>query len=310
MKQLILLFIISFSIIKISAQQDPVLSHIFFDKVSINPAFAGSEGDICVGIINRQQWLGFEGAPKTTAFNANTPISLFGINSGVGLSLMDDRLGFQSNFRANLQYAYYRNLGNGVLRLGVEGGIYNIAFNGTWTTPGPSADADPAIPRENDNSMVFDMAFGGAYTIGDLYVGLSATHLSQTKFKFTDTELSYLKRHYYLIAGYNFQLMGGNLDLKPNMLVKSDAASTQITINMTALYNKKFWGGVSYRTTDAIDVMAGIELFNGIKIGYAYGLNFSKLINTNDGSHEIMLGYCFDIGFDKAPQKYRSVRFL
>ena len=102
MRQLILLFMLFFSVILIRAQQDPVLSHVFFDKVKINSAFAGSGGDICVGIINRQQWLGFEGAPKTTGFNANMPINLFGINSGVGISIMDDRLGFENNFRVNL----------------------------------------------------------------------------------------------------------------------------------------------------------------------------------------------------------------
>lgn len=310
MRQLILLFALLYSLTNINAQQDPVLSHIFFDKVKINPAFAGSKGDISIGIINRQQWLGFEGAPKTTAFNANAPLNFMGINSGVGISLMDDRLGFEKNFRGSLQYAYFHNIGTGTLRFGVEGGIYNIAFDGSWITPESSADTDLAIPAEKDNSMVFDLAFGMAYTVGDLFVGLSATHLTQQKFKFTDAEQSYLKRHYYLIAGYNIQLSGSNLDLIPNLLIKSDAASAQITINMTAVYNKKFWGGVSYRTTNAIDVMAGIELFNGIKIGYAYGLNFSKLINTNDGSHEIMLSYLFSIGFDKAPQKYRSVRFL
>ena len=51
-------------------------------------------------------------------------------------------------------------------------------------------------------------------------------------------------------------------------------------------------------------------LFNGIKIGYAYGLNLSKLIKTNGGSHEVMIGYCFNLGFGGTPQKYRSVRFL
>jgi len=310
MKQLILLLVLVFSYTNISAQQDPIFSHIFFNKVGINPAFAGSGGDICVGIINRQQWQGYEGAPKTTALNANMPLNLFGINSGVGISLLDDRLGFEKNFRGSLQYAYFHNLGNGKLSIGLDAGVYNIAFDGNWTTPETSADADPAIPAEKDNSMVFDLTMGAVYTVGDLYVGLSATHLTQPKFKFSNTEQSYLKRHYYLLAGYNIQLSGGNIDLQPNMLIKSDAASAQIAINMTAIYNKKFWGGVTYRTTDAIDVMAGIELSNGIKIGYAYGLNFSKLINTNGGSHEVMLSYCFGIGFDKAPQKYRSVRFL
>jgi len=310
MKQLILLLVLVFSYANISAQQDPIFSHIFFNKVGINPAFAGSGGDICVGIINRQQWQGYDGAPKTTALNANMPLNLFGISSGVGISLLDDRLGFEKNFKASLQYAYFYNLGNGKLSIGVDAGIYNIAFDGNWTTPETSADADPAIPAAKDNSLVFDLGMGAVYTVGDLYVGLSATHLIQPKFKFSNTEQSYLKRHYYLLAGYNIQLSGGNIDLQPNMLIKSDGASAQIAINMTAIYNKKFWGGVTYRTTDAIDVMAGIELSNGIKIGYAYGLNFSKLINTNGGSHEVMLSYCFGIGFDKAPQKYRSVRFL
>ena len=310
MRRLIVLFVMLYSLANISAQQDGIFSHIFFDKVKINPAFAGNEGDICVGIINRQQWTGFDGAPKTTAFNANAPLNIGGINSGIGISLMDDRLGFNNNFVGSLQYAYFRNIGTGTLRFGVEGGIYNIAFDGNWVTSGGSADTDPAIPLEKDNSMIFDLAFGMAYTLGDLYVGLSATHLTKPKSKFTNSEQSYLQRHYYLISGYNIQLSGANLDLAPNILIQSDGASAQITINMIAVYNKKFWGGVSYRTPDAIDVMAGIELFNGIKIGYAYGLNFSKLISTNVGSHEIMLAYCFNIGFDKAPQKYRSVRFL
>jgi len=96
----------------------------------------------------------------------------------------------------------------------------------------------------------------------------------------------------------------------PNMLVKYDGASPQFTINLNALYNKKLWGGVTYSTTEVMDVNIGIELFNGIKIGYAYGLNLSKFLNTNKGSHEVMLGYCFNFEFSKAPQKYRSVRFL
>jgi hypothetical protein len=77
-----------------------------------------------------------------------------------------------------------------------------------------------------------------------------------------------------------------------------------------ALYNKKFWGGVTYRTIDAIDLNVGVELFNGLKIGIAYGLSFSKLQKANKGSSEVMIGYNFNFGFNPIPQKYRSVRFL
>ncbi len=310
MKRALIIILLLNSLTYIAAQQDPVFSHIFFDKVKINPAFAGNQGDICVGIINRQQWVGFEGAPQTTALNANMPVRLFGVNSGVGLSLMDDRLGFENNFQLGLQYAYFAKIGNNKLGIGADAGFYNIAFDGTWTPPDAPAGSDPAIPAEKDNSFVFDLAFGLTYFAGDFYIGLSATHLTEPKLSLSNSAQSFLKRHYYLMAGYNWQLMDGSLDLSPNLLIKSDAASAQITINLTATYNKKFWGGVTYRTIDAIDIMAGIELFNGMRLGYAYGLNFSKLISTNGGSHEVMLGYCFSLGFDRTPQKYKSVRFL
>ena len=109
---------------------------------------------------------------------------------------------------------------------------------------------------------------------------------------------------------WSLDLASSPIEILPNILVKYDGASPQFTINLNAVYNKKFWGGVTYRTTDALDINVGIELFNGIKIGYAYGLNLSKLIKTNGGSHEVMIGYCFNLGFGGTPQKYRSVRFL
>ena len=310
MKRALIIILLLSSLTNIVAQQDPIFSHIFFDKVKINPAFAGTSGNICLGIINRQQWVGFSGAPQTTALNADMPLNAFGRQSGVGLTVMDDRLGFENNFQLGIQYAYFTRLGKNKLGIGFDAGFYNIAFNGSWSPPETPANSDPAIPAEKDNSMVFDLAFGLSYIAGNFYLGLSSSHLTQAKLNLVNSDQAFLKRHYFLMAGYTWQIMDGSLDLSPNLLIKSDAASAQITINLTATYNKKFWGGVTYRTMDAVDIMAGIELFNGIRIGYAYGLNFSKLISTNGGSHEVMLGYCFSLGFDKAPQKYRSVRFL
>ncbi len=309
MKRIILVHIFLISIIVVNAQQDPLLSHIFFNKVYQNPAFAGDQGEICTNIINRQQWVGFEGAPQTTIFTINAPINVLGLNSGIGLSLTNDQLAFEKSFSGNLDYAYIHALGSGSISFGVQFGIFNKAFEGAFTAP-DGIDGDVVIPKGKEQSLIFDLGFGSLYNLNNLYIGLSVTHLTQPKFKFSSSEMSYLKRHYYLMSGYKINLSNSPIELSPNLLVSFDGSSPQLTINMNMLYNKKFWGGVTYRTLDAIDINLGIELFNGIKIGYAYGLNFSKLIKTNTGSHEVMLGYCFNLGFDKAPQKYRSVRFL
>lgn len=311
MNRFILSLLLFSGCLQLAGQQDPLISHIFHNPVYLNPAFAGHNGEICTNIINRQQWVGLEGAPQTTLFTINSPLRLFNTNSGIGFQMADDKLGFEKNFTGSVQYAYMLNLKKGTLSIGLQLGLYNKAYDASWQTPdGGNGQNDVAIPQEKDQSMAFDMGIGLLYTVDNFYVGFSTTHLSQQKFKFTSGEIPFLKRHYYVMSGYRFSPSGSSIEFTPNIILKYDGGSPQITMNVNAIYNKKFWGGVTYRTIDALDVNIGIELFNGIKIGYAYGLNLSKLITTNGGSHEVMLGYCFNFEFGKIPQKYRSVRFL
>jgi hypothetical protein len=56
--------------------------------------------------------------------------------------------------------------------------------------------------------------------------------------------------------------------------------------------------------------MAGLEILNGVKIGYSYDFETTDLIGFQKGSHEIMVSYSFKVGVEKASQKYKSIRFL
>src|SRR5664280_2996888 len=66
------------------SQQDPLSSQYMFNMLTFNPGFAGTSGMICATALNRQQWVGFKGAPSTTVFNISAPVSPFGVKSGVG----------------------------------------------------------------------------------------------------------------------------------------------------------------------------------------------------------------------------------
>ena len=74
--------------------------------------------------------------------------------------------------------------------------------------------------------------------------------------------------------------------------------------------NKIAWGGVSFRAGDALIGMIGFELFNGIRLGYAYDFTFSDIRKNSSGSHEFMVNYCFDLSLGKSSMKYKSIRFL
>jgi hypothetical protein len=86
--------------------------------------------------------------------------------------------------------------------------------------------------------------------------------------------------------------------------------SNQLTVSSNFIYNKKFWGGVSYRVGEAAIGMVGIELFSGMRIGYAYEFSTTQISKYNNGSHEFLLGYCFTLKKERPPQQYKSIRFL
>ena len=272
-----------------------------------NPGFAGSNGNICATAINRQQWLGFDGAPQTTILSVDAAVAPFGINSGVGLNIVNDQLGVASNFKAGGTYAYRFPLLRGELGIGTELGIINKSIDGDFN---PLEDGDATIPKNKDNDINFDMSLGAFYKDEKLYAGISVSHINQANFELNGNTVASSQRHYFFAAGYNFNTPVSLLELKPSLFVKSDGRSHQINLNANVLYNKKFWGGISYRWEDAIIGILGIELFNGIKIGYSYDLNISKLSNYNQGTHEVMIGYCFNLGFEQKTENYNSVRFL
>ena len=140
-------FCLSFSSM---AQQDPQFSMNMFGNMGINPGYAGSQGLMTASVINRQQWMGFTGNPKTTLFSANTPIKPFGINSGVGLSILDDRLGFEKNMSLNISYAYRLSIGSGNLGIGISGGFLNKTLQGEWSIP----DSDFHVSPGQDPDIV------------------------------------------------------------------------------------------------------------------------------------------------------------
>lgn len=314
MKISIFLVLAGLTVVNAFGQQDPQFSHNMFNHLAVNPAYAGSQGMLSAGMINRQQWMGFEGNPKTTAFSVHSPVKPFGIPSGVGLSFIDDRLGFEKNMTVSVDYAYRMELGPGSLGIGLNIGFLSRALNGKWFIPDSDshvpASQDPAIPDAAVTSMSFDMGLGVFYNTDKFYAGFSTTHLLEPVVDFGSGAMMHMQRHYYGTAGYQFKLSNPIFELQPSIFAKSDGASFQADVNVLVLYNKRFWGGVSYRLGDAVAIMAGTELPNGLRVGISYDFTTSAIGAYSNGTVEFMLGYNLEVGTDKFSQRYKSVRFL
>jgi type IX secretion system PorP/SprF family membrane protein len=292
------------------AQQDPQFTQYMFDRLSINSGVAGTAGSLCATALLRQQWTGFDGAPKTGLFNFQAPLSK--ISSGIGLSVYLDNLGQEKTTVARLHYAYHRKLGAGTFGIGLYGGLTSRSLGSDWTAVDPVSD-DDAIPDNGTTDSGFDLGAGLYYVSPTFYAGISSTQLPETELKEVSIKNA---RHYYVLLGYDWALGGDKkYVLQPSALVKSDASSTQLDLTATFLYNNMVWLGVSYRTEDAVCPLIGYQYQfpNGkgsLKLGYSYDVTTSELSNYNSGSHEVMLNYCFTIEKKPDLQIYKNVRFL
>jgi type IX secretion system PorP/SprF family membrane protein len=312
MTSLVYIFILGTVSLNVLSQQDPKFSQNMFLAPFYNPGAAGSSDKICLAAAFRNQWTGPPDAPITTAFTANMPVNFLGRTHGLGISFMNDNLAFNNDFFFSATYAFRMELGQGSLGIGANLGLANQALSPDWNgadviTP----DTDDAIPKNGGSVFGFDMGLGAFYNTDKLFVGLSTTHLNQTSFDYPeDVAESKLIRHYYLMAGYNIQLSNPMIEIMPSLMVQSDLRSNHIYLNTNLRYNKRFWGGVSYSVGGALTALFGIEMMNGIMIGYSYDFELSPLLKYNSGSHEVTVRYCFDLSVDKSPQKYKSIRFL
>jgi type IX secretion system PorP/SprF family membrane protein len=315
MKKLILVFIASVSLTGAFSQQERQVSHYMYDHISVNPGSAGNSDMISAHGIMRQQWPGMEGAPQNFILNLSAPIKLGSTHHGVGLSVWSDQLGFNKDIDLTFSYAYQFSVGNGRLGLGISGNYINRQVNGDWIYPDQNVNTDDDVPIGKQNDFAFDMGAGLFYSTDELYVGLSSTRILQSKFDYENSGTGIstsekLSRNYYLTAGYTIQLSNPALEFLPSVFLQTDTKETKIDVNATLMYNKKFWGGVSYRLGSAVVGMVGLTVLNGVKVGYAYDFDTSKLQRITKGGHEIMVGYDFRIGVDRIPQKYKSIRYL
>jgi len=308
MKKSLFTLSLSLSVFAVFAQQDAQFTQNMFNKLAINPGFAGTNRAICATLFYRNQWAGFEGAPKTILFSGDAYIPA--IHGGLGLTFFNDQLGFDNTNLVKLCYSFNQPVGPGVLGIGLEGGMMQKSLAGPWLAP-TDYTKDNAIPGDVKKAT-YDLGFGIYYATQQLYVGLSSTHLPESEFaakvnakdfKFTNV------RHYYITAGYAIPLGNPDLEIEPSIFVKSDAASTQLDGNVRVIYQKMFWAGVTYRLTDAISPMIGFQK-SGFKVGYSYDVTTSDIKNYSSGSHEIMVGYCFKVIPPVKKQSHQNVRFL
>ncbi|MFA5781186.1 MAG: type IX secretion system membrane protein PorP/SprF [Bacteroidales bacterium] len=318
MKKIFIFLFFFFVTLVAFSQQEVQISHNMFNHMDVNPGYAGMNDAICATLIAHQQWVGFKDpdgnkvAPQTYLLSLDGAVNP--LHGGLGMTIMQDQLGFEKNLGIKLSYAYKTVAGPGNIGIGAQIGFLNKKIDFTKFKYIDVNDPLLVSGGKDEGNMATDFAFGTFYNIPNkLYCGISASQLSQAEIPYNGTLAKpTLARHYYVEAGYYYPIPGNpSLEIDPSILIKSDFASTQFDVNALLKYNNQFWGGLSYRTVDAIVVLLGMN-WKSFHFGYSYDITTSALgaKGRSSGSHEIMIGYCFKIIREFKPESYKNPRFL
>lgn len=273
-------------------QQDPQFSQYLDHNAYINPSFIVNDYELNADVQHRQQWVGFEGRPITTAANVSYEVKK--AYSAFGITYLHDKLGAQESHNARLNYSGAIRFRGHTIAPGIYMGVVANYLDGSQLNPIQSGDQN--IIGSKQGNAAFDIGVGLSYRFKGLVIGFSANHLTNQTLRYAEggsiSEVT-IARHYYGLVRYDFEI-GRVFRLKPLSFVKTDAASAQFdqwlffgADNLTKVFNRVNIG-VGYRVNDAMMVSAEL-IFKWFRFGYSYDITTRRLNSYSNGSHELTL---------------------
>lgn len=303
MKKAVSVLIIFWSL-SVFGQQEPQYTQYMYNTVTVNPGYAGTRGVTSLFGLHRSQWVGLDGAPRTTQFSIHSPVSYKG--HGLGLSVINDEIGPSRDTYINASFSYLLQLSDRTrLNLGLMAGgsFLEVDYNKLNLENNQDPDLSGKLNKFSPNVGV------GAYLHSDTwYVGLSVPALLETRF-YDDVEQSVAreKMHFYLIGGYVFDL-GPSVKFKPATLVKAvNGAPLSVDLSANFLFNENITLGAAYRWDAAVSALAGFNITKSLFVGYSYDWDTRGMGNYNSGSHEIFLRFEF---ISSSRNRLHSPRFF
>jgi len=284
------------------AQQESIYTQYMFNRLVINPAYAGTVNGISLTAMYRHQWTGFQGQPQTFTFSGHAPIA--NNTMGVGAYVINDQIGVTGQTAFGVNYAYRIKINNSYLSLGVQASGIQKRLNGADLIV---ENPDPSIPSNNASSFLPDFGAGIFFNNGKFYAGASVAHLAPLKYSLTNGGQAQLARHYFFTAGYDISL-GDKVVLTPSAFVRSTDNKWQFDVNVNAMFLDRFWVGGVYRHQDAAAIIAGFyPIKDQLRISYSYDISTNGLSSYQNGTHEIMVSYLIPTD---AKEKYISPRYF
>ena len=298
MKQLIIALMLSGTMVSY-AQQSAQFTQYMFNGLMLNPAYAGAEESLIISFVNRAQWTAVEGSPVTQGLYAHTLLEKQ--KTGLGLSIINDKIGVHRNLNINGSAAYHLRISEkATLSFGLQAGINTLKSNYGAITSGSPTGTDPQLANAGSGKTSLNLGMGFYYRSPKVHAGFSIPDLIPQNYSLNDSvSITWKQANYFLFTRYIIPL-SDNLQLEPGILLKYyPGLPLSFDINTCLVIKKALTLGLAYRKSESIDFLMKAQLTPQLQFGYSYDFVTGEVNNLSRGTHEIMVGYLFKYRHDK-----------
>lgn len=284
------------------SQQESQFTQYMYNTTLINPAYAGSRDILSIFANHREQWIGLDGAPQTSAFSIHSPIKFS--NVGLGLSVINESVGPTNDATLSGDFSYTIPTSERFkLAFGLKASVSFFSLDYSLLNI-----LEPESTIQNVATQGTPNLGAGFYWYSDnMYFGMSVPiFFNRTRYNDNEIAIYQEKLTYYLMGGYVIDLQE-DWKFKPALLVKNTyGAPLQLDFSANFQWFEKVTFGGAWRNSGAFSGLAGFQISPTLFLGYAYDAETTKLARYNRGTHE------FFIRFEIAPitKKIVSPRFF
>lgn len=269
-------------------QQQSIFTNVFANPLHYSPAYVGSTNYHEVSFYNRTQWVGFKDAPRNFYLNFHGSYKNKA-KHGYGVQLMSEQVGLLGKTGLYLNYGYQIKLSsNWKLGLGLRPGF--VQYRLRWYDAVIADEGDPIFMGSTYSGNAFDVNAGFRLYSNKFEFSGTVDHMLGRGLNFKSYNQN-LQFHYTLMSSYKWQFKK-DWELRPAVLLRyTKPMPLQLSVLAQVSYKDKYYGGINFRTSDAVGIFLGIRIKERLVINYGYDYSYTKIRKYSAGSHEVGISF-------------------
>lgn len=271
------------------AQQNVQYTQYSYNNLSYNPAFIGTTKCLSFKAGTRMQWVGFEGAPRTSFASIQKAFGAKHFHNkgkhGLGLYVEQDEVHITTRTYVKLGYAYHKKLsGKLTAGFGIFAGIQQYQISTAFQENNP----DPVLANASGSELKYpDLMPGILLYNNKVYYSFS---INQLYFKNIGLGGGESKQVNQYMFGWGHKSPAGKWTLFKSFLLKANAMGPpSLDLNLNWDYQNNFGAGLGYRVGEAINAQLKLKILTAVSIGYSFDYPLNKIMGNY--THEFMISF-------------------